>query len=166
MTESANRNSLDGFTLQSADPSRSVCVSALVSTLGPIFNKKHGGWWLLTGIQLQLGQQRSQPDLAGWLRIRFTPSAGVVTTVPDWSCEILTPTTHARDVLRHLSQCQAAGVKHSWVVDPLEGVIHVFKHDAKGTACILTAKRGQRVRAEPFEAVELSVSALLGDDPE
>jgi hypothetical protein len=33
---------------------------------------------------------------------------------------------------------------------------------------VLSAERGERVRAEPFDAVELSVDALFGDsdDPE
>jgi hypothetical protein len=31
---------------------------------------------------------------------------------------------------------------------------------------VLTAQRGHTIRAEPFDAIELSVGALLGDDPE
>lgn len=166
MTEAAKGNSLDGWALQAADPARSVCISALMSALGPIFGNKHGGWWLLTGIQLQLGDQRTLPDLAGWRRERFTPSAALtVTTVPDWTCEVLTAQSHARDVFRHLAERQAAGVRHSWIVDPLEGTLHVFRHDKGGFQCVLTAGRTHRVRAEPFEAVELSVAALLGEDP-
>jgi hypothetical protein len=140
-------------------------VSALLSALGPVFGNKHGGWWVLTGIQLQLGPHRSQPDLAGWQRERFTPSAALtVTTAPDWSCQVLTSQSHARDVLRHLAQCHAAGVRHSWIVDPVEGALHVFRHDTHGFMNILTAGGTQRVRAEPFEAVELSVATLLGAD--
>lgn len=31
---------------------------------------------------------------------------------------------------------------------------------------VLSAERGQTVRAEPFDAIEIAVGALFGDEPE
>jgi hypothetical protein len=40
----------------------------------------------------------------------------------------------------------------------------VYRHSADGYVTVLVAEAGQIVRAEPFDAIELNVSELLGDD--
>ncbi|WP_437302318.1 hypothetical protein [Sorangium sp. So ce388] len=42
------------------------------------------------------------------------------------------------------------------------------KHESGGQSYLtaLLAERGERVRAEPFDAIELSVGVLFGDDAE
>ena len=57
-----------------------------------------------------------------------------------------------------------AGVEH-WLLDPTTGMLSVFRHEAEGYLNVLTAERHQLVRASPFDAVELRVAELLGDDP-
>jgi hypothetical protein len=53
-----------------------------------------------------------------------------------------------------------------WLVDPDEEMLAVYRWTAEGFLLALTAERGERVRAEPFDAVELLVGALFGDDDE
>jgi hypothetical protein len=57
-------------------------------------------------------------------------------------------------------------VPHYWVLDPKLGILTVFRHEPRGYASVLTADRADRVRAEPFDSMELTVGWLLGDDPE
>jgi hypothetical protein len=51
------------------------------------------------------------------------------------------------------------------LADPVERVLEVYRSGEAGYLVVLTAKSGQTVRAEPFEAVELSVDELFGADP-
>lgn len=55
---------------------------------------------------------------------------------------------------------------HYWLLDPTTGTVKVFRHEPQGYLSVLVAVRSQRVRAEPFEALEVQVGVLLGDDPE
>ncbi|WP_437617977.1 hypothetical protein [Sorangium sp. So ce1151] len=55
---------------------------------------------------------------------------------------------------------------HSWILDPREGTLAVHRWTREGYLTALLAERGERVRAEPFEAIELSVGVLFGDDVE
>ena len=50
------------------------------------------------------------------------------------------------------------------VVDPMEESLSVFRWTGDGYLLVLAAGRDARVRAEPFEAVELPVSTLFGED--
>lgn len=152
-----------GEWIHGGEPARALCLASLLGTLGAVFGRKAGGWRLLPDVELHLGGLPLALDLAGWRRERL--HAGVpLTLAPDWACEILTSTSHARDTLRRLRQCHAAQVKHYWVVDPAEGSLLVFAHDARGYVNVLNASRAQAVRAEPFEAIELRVAGLLGEE--
>ncbi len=44
--------------------------------------------------------------------------------------------------------------------------LRVFRWTPEGYLVALTAQAGQRVRAEPFGAIELQVGVLFGGDPE
>lgn len=156
-----------GEWIHGGEPSRALCLASLLGTLGGVFGKKVGGWRLLPDVELHLGGVTLQLDLAGWRRERLHPvSQQPLCIAPDWACEILTAQSHARDTLRRLRQCHAAHVKHYWVVDPAEGSLLVFAHEPRGFVNVLSAPRAQALRAEPFEAIELRVAALLGEEAE
>lgn len=44
--------------------------------------------------------------------------------------------------------------------------LNVYRHTADGYLLALRADAAERVRAEPFDAIELHVAVLLGDDPD
>jgi hypothetical protein len=48
----------------------------------------------------------------------------------------------------------------------VERTLEVLRRTDIGYATVLTAHGGARVRAEPFDQVELRVDELFGDDPE
>ena len=74
-----------------------------------------GGWWVLYEPELHLGPDILVPDLAGWRRERMTtiPDAPYVELAPDWLCEVLCPSTEARDRTDKLDIYARAGV--AWV---------------------------------------------------
>ena len=59
---------------------------------------------------------------------------------------------------------RVAEVPHLWLVNPEEKILLVQRWSAAGYTTILAASSGQVVRAEPFEAIELRVDVLFGDD--
>jgi Uma2 family endonuclease len=127
-----------------------------------------GGWWIRTEIDIRLGSELFRPDIAGWRRDRCPalPPGRPMTTRPDWICEILSPSNESHDRVDKLQSYYAAGVLHYWLANPVERVLEVYRRTDLGYALLLSAKSGQKIRAEPFDAVELRVDELFGDDPE
>ncbi|MBI5479869.1 MAG: Uma2 family endonuclease [Deltaproteobacteria bacterium] len=127
-----------------------------------------GGWWIRTEIDIQLGDELFRPDLAGWRRENLPerPRGRPITVRPDWICEILSPSNEDTDRVDKLQSYFQAGVPHYWLANPIEKVLEVYRRTDVAYALVLTAKSGQTVRAEPFDAVELRVDELFGADPE
>lgn len=128
-----------------------------------------GGWWFLT--EQLVGFSPSQilrPDVAGWLRERLPEPPededAVVRVRPDWICEIISPRKAAHDRIVKKRIYHQHEVPFYWIVDPRDESLTVMQWTAKGYLEILAAQRGERVRAEPFLAVDLQVGVLFGDD--
>jgi Uma2 family endonuclease len=128
-----------------------------------------GGWWFLT--EQLVGFSPSQilrPDVAGWLRERLPEPPedddAVVSVRPDWVCEIISPRKAANDLIRKKRIYHQHEVRYYWIVDPRDESLTVLQWTAKGYLEILVAQRGERVRAEPFPALDLQVGVLFGED--
>jgi Uma2 family endonuclease len=126
-----------------------------------------GGWWIASEVDVRLGKDGFRPDVCGWRRDRVAsmPRTRPVELAPDWICEVLSESNRANDTVRKLRRYHQAGVEHYWLLDPASGMLSVFRHEAEGYLNVLTAERHQVIRATPFDAVELRVAVLLGDDP-
>lgn len=97
---------------------------------------------------------------------RHFPRSGRSLCHQTGSNEILSPSHQSNDRVEKRETYFQAGVPHYWLIDPEEGTLEVLRRTDLGYAIILTARRGQRVRAEPFDAVEIAVDDLLGVDAE
>jgi len=58
------------------------------------------------------------------------------------------------------------GSRICWILDQLDRTLTVYRHQPEGYLVALRAEANERVRAEPFDAVELEVAALFGDAPD
>ena len=126
-----------------------------------------GGWWFATEVMILFApKQVYRPDVAGWRRERLPalPAEVPVTVRPDWICEVLSPTNTRNDTVRKMDGYHHAGVPHYWLVDPVNETLVVHRFTPDGYLHVLGATRGDRVRAEPFDEIELSVAAFFGDD--
>jgi len=128
-----------------------------------------GGWWLSQEVDMEIGPLGVRPDLIGWRRDRCPrlpePDArGVVTEVPDFICEVLSPSTARYDLGEKRQAYFDAGVGHYWLVDPANRTLTVLKRTELGYVVAVTAGAGDTVRAEPFEGAELTVSDLFVDE--
>src|ERR1043165_923711 len=78
-----------------------------------------GGWLILDEPEIHLGDDVVVPDLAGWRRARLSGvSDAAFTVVPDWVCEVLSPSTERFDRLEKMPLYAAFGVQHAWLIHP------------------------------------------------
>ncbi|MCW5801184.1 MAG: Uma2 family endonuclease [Deltaproteobacteria bacterium] len=154
-----------------AGPHTSV-ASNLGDELGPPFKRGRGGpggWILLDEPELHFDQRRKVlvPDLAGWRREHMSIVEDVpgFTIRPDWVCEVLSRSTQRLDRARKLPIYAAQQVAHAWLLHPHDRTLEVLRlHD--GMWLTVAVHEGeQRVRAEPFDAIELDLASLWADLP-
>lgn len=121
-----------------------------------------GGWVLLDEPELYLGQDVLVPDLAGWRRERMPelPHAPFIELPPDWVCEVLSPSTEVIDRADKLPIYAEQKVAWVWLVDPIVKTLEGFQLDGRTYRLLRTSKEDQKVRAEPFDALELDLSVL------
>ena len=104
------------------------------------------------------------PDLAGW-RIETMPElpeAAFFSLVPDWVCEILSPSTAAEDRAEKMPVYATAGVSHAWLLDPILETLEAFRRVGERWVLLATYRGDDVVHAEPFDAVALDLAALWG----
>ncbi len=126
-----------------------------------------GGWWIASEVDVALGADVIRPDLAGWRRERVPtrPVGRPVPHRPDWIAEVLSPSTARHDLVVKLRVLQREGVPHYWMLDTEREILTVYRHNGSEYVVALVAGSGERVRAEPFDAVELDVTVLFGGEP-
>jgi Uma2 family endonuclease len=124
-----------------------------------------GGWWVLDEPELHFGEDVLVPDLAAWRRERMTavPNARFFTLVPDWVCEVASPSTEYLDRRRKRPIYAREGVGHLWIVNPLTRTLVIHRRIPEGWLVVATHGGDERVRAEPFDAIELDLAALWID---
>jgi Uma2 family endonuclease len=121
-----------------------------------------GGWWMLPepGIELP-NTPEIAPDLAGWRRERLPvlPEDEPIRVVPDWVCEILSPTTRRHDLLVKKPYYARIGVPHHWLIDLAARALIVYRLDGGHWLELGTYGDERAARIEPFEAVTLDVAS-------
>jgi Uma2 family endonuclease len=140
-------------------------ASRLTSALGPFDlggTAGPGGWIILIEPELHLGPDILVPSLTGWRRTRMPelPDVAAFELTPDWICEVVSPATAAFDRADKLPIYAQSGVGHAWLVDPIASTLEVYRQEAGRWLLLNTFKANARVRAEPFEALELDLGAL------
>ena len=150
-------------------PKHSKAQGAIRSFIGRPFDDDDGhggpgGWWIFVEVDIALGPHDIvRPDLAGWRRERLVEPGEQrpITVTPDWVCEILSPSTAARDRVQKRKLYAERGLRHYWIVDVDARTIEAFAletgrwvlagcYDDECTAAI-----------PPFEAVKLEVGRLF-----
>lgn len=145
-----------------------MAATALGEELGPPFRRGKGGpggWIILDEPEIHLGADVVVPDLAGWRRATMdhVPNVPFFEVRPDWICEVLSASTEKSDRAIKLPIYARAGVGHVWLVNPILHTLEVLRlHDGRWTTLAIH-RDDQEVRAEPFDAIELSLSLLWQD---
>ena len=161
---------VDGELFVSPRPSakHAVATTRLVSEIeGPFSSGKGGGpggWWILMEPEIHLQGNVLVPDLAGWKKERMPniPDVQFFDLVPDWVCEVLSPSNARLDRTKKVPKYAELNVKNLWLIDPLATTLEVFRLENKRWVLLHTFSEKDRFRAEPFEAMEFELGMLWG----
>ncbi len=172
--EDARVELIDGELIPKAAPTfeHGQAQAYTVIALGGPFARRQGGpggpggWWIATEVDILVEGRGCRPDIAGWRRdhVAAMPRERPVTIRPDWICEIVSESNRTTDTIKKVRRYHQAGVPNYWILDQVERSLTVHRHHPDGYVIALVAEAHERVRAEPFAAIELHVAVLLGDD--
>jgi Uma2 family endonuclease len=164
---------LDGELFLQSRPGRrhARAASRLGMKLGGPFDLGDGGpggWVILFEPELWLGPRPDivVPDVAGWRRERLPNAledeAGEAhyEIAPDWVCEVISSSTEATDRGKKRRIYRREGVGHLWLLLPQSQALEVYRLDGGAWREVDTFEGNTKVRAEPFDAVELDLSVL------
>lgn len=128
-----------------------------------------GGWWIVVEIDVRFtAHDIVRPDLVGWRKERL-PSPwgqGPIDVVPDWICEVLSPTGVRRDRVTKMQLYARHGVPFYWLLDPEAGVLEAFALEGGRWVVAGTYDRSAVARVPPFEAIELVMADLFPPERE
>ena len=164
---------IDGELILSPRPAgpHAAAATALGEELGPPFKRGRGGpggWIILDEPELHLQGNVLVPDLGGWRRetMGFVANEPFFTIRPDWVCEVLSRSTESLDRGEKIRLYARSGVISAWLVNPIARTLEVLRLSSEKPGEWLTLgvfRDDARVRAEPFEALELDLSILWQD---
>ncbi len=159
---------VDGVLYTSPRPAspHAMAASTLGGDLEPAFGRGRGGgpggWLILFEPELHLAGDVLVPDLAGWRRERMPemPDTAAFEIAPDWLCEVISPSTGGLDRGVKLPKYAAARVENVWFVDPATQTLEVLRLHGLRYHTLVAFSEDDKVRAEPFEAIEIALSDL------
>jgi len=141
--------------------------SGLAMDIGGAYHRGRGGpggWWILVEPEIHFIRDTEVlvPDLAGWRRERMPrlPNDQRIEVVPDWVCEILSPSTARKDRMTKMPVYARYGVTYLWLVDPLAHTLEAFALREGRWTVIGQFQEQEIVSVEPFQEIALELGAL------
>ena len=123
-----------------------------------------GGWWIVAEPELHFirDAEVDVPDLAGWRRERMLnhPPVHRIEVVPDWVCEVLSPSTESKDRKIKMPIYAKFGVPYAWLVDPMAHTLEAYALDGGAWREIGRFTDAAPVSVAPFDAVTINLGDL------
>lgn len=147
-------------------PPHASVASMLGGELIPSFSRgtsgSPGGWIILVEPEIHFGKRVLVPDLAGWRTSRMShiPMDEQIALAPDWICEVASKSTEKLDRKRKLPIYASAGVGHAWIIHPRNRSLDVMRLVQGKYSLIDVFCDSEKIRAEPFEQIELDLANL------
>jgi Uma2 family endonuclease len=150
-------------------PKHSKAQRALGNFVGGPFDDDDGhggpgGWWIFVEVDIQFGPHDVvRPDLSGWRRERLVNPGEQrpIEVAPDWVCEILSPSTAARDKVAKRKLYAKHGVRHYWIVDVDARTLEAFELSDGRWMLVDSYDDTAVARIRPFDEVELTIQRLF-----
>ncbi|MGH6815137.1 MAG: Uma2 family endonuclease [Hyphomicrobiaceae bacterium] len=149
-------------------PKHSRTASRLGGVLVPPFDLGRngpGGWSIIDEPELHLGPHIVVPDLAGWRseRMPTLPETAWFETVPDWICEVVSPSSGRYDRVMKSGIYAAFKVGFYWLADPQTRTLETFVWQSGEWLLKGTFGDDDRVAASPFEEAPFPLGLLWRD---
>ena len=123
-----------------------------------------GGWWIFVEVDIRLAPHDIvRPDLVGFRRERRPRPGSIrpIDVVPDWICEISSPSTAALDRVAKRTLYARHGVPHYWIVDPEARTLEALELSEGRWLEIGAYDETAEVRIPPFGALTLEVGRFF-----
>ena len=148
-------------------PKHARAYSVLGGKIGGSFDwggSSPADWWIIDEPELHIDSHVLVPDLAGWKRERMPelPETAWFEVIPDWICEILSPSTARKDRMIKMPLYAALGVAYFWLIDPELQTLEVYQLDNQRWTLMASLKDDDVVSEVPFDALTFSLSELWG----
>ena len=144
-----------------------IAATSLADELVSPFQKGRGGpggWWITAEPELHFirDTEVNVPDLAGWRRGRLPriPRDHRFSVVPDWVCEVLSPSTAGTDRDVKMPIYAQYGVAHAWLIDPIAHTLEAYALKAGAWVEIGRFAGAAQVLVPPFAAVTINLDDL------
>lgn len=145
-------------------PRHVIAAHRLSGHLEPPFGFGTGGpgnWVFAAEPELHLDEEILVPDVAGWRRERFVPPQGAYfEQVPDWICELLSPSTARHDRINKMTQYAAFGVQFAWLIDPVAETLEAYRLEKGQWLQIAALAEKGDVAVDPFAAAPFPLDTL------
>lgn len=127
-----------------------------------------GGWWILVEPEVHFVRDAEVcvPDLAGWRRERMQelPRDQRFEVVPDWVCEVLSPSTESKDRKVKMPIYERHGVAYAWLVDPLRKTLEAFALSEDGWRTLGDWAGDEEAVVPPFDAAPVNLGGIWTHD--
>lgn len=145
----------------------SVATNLSIDIGGPFHRGRGGpgGWRILVEpeVHLALDTEVVVPDVAGWRKERLptVPEGHKFTVVPDWVCEIFSPSTETIDKEIKMPLYAKYGVGYLWLIHPIKQTLDAYKLNSGEWESLGSFNAGESARIEPFSEISINVSDLI-----
>ena len=121
-----------------------------------------GGWWIVPEPEVKFGENTLVPDLAGWRKERLPspPNTNWFEVIPDWICEVISPSSTRHDRVSKWNTYATHGVNYYWLIDPIAQTLEALRLDQGHWVAVGNYGGDQKVRVEPFDAIEIDLAQL------
>ena len=142
--------------------SASSSMGAIITPPFQFGNGGPGGWIIIDEPELHLGPHVVVPDLAGWRSERLVGKGDGAwfEEVPDWICEVLSPSTEKYDRSDKQRIYATYLVDHVWHVNPITKLLEVYARQGKNWLQTHVFKDQETVSAPPFESLSFNLGLL------
>ncbi len=124
-----------------------------------------GGWRILVEpeVHLTLDTEVVVTDVAGWRKERLPtiPDGHKFTVIPDWICEIFSPSTETIDKEIKMPLYADYGVQYLWLIHPVKKQLDAFKLVGNEWLSQGRFNTDAIVRIEPFDDIEINLNELM-----
>ncbi len=142
-----------------------LVASRLGADLEPPFGRGGpGGWWIIDEPEIHFIRDTEVvvPDIAGWRRTRMPeiPEDQRFEVVPDWICEILSPSTRSTDREIKMPLYARYEVAFAWIVDPVEKTLEAYALSDGKWGTIGQYHGDDEVCTVPFAEVSIALGEI------
>ncbi len=127
-----------------------------------------GGWWILyeVDVVIEPGVQAYRPDIVGWRKecVPAIPKEQPVPILPDFVCEVLSPSKPFWDRGPKKRGYERAGVPWLWLLDPSARRLEAYQLVDREYREVAIVSGATPARVEPFAEIEIDVAELFPVD--